>query len=378
MKKNSCKTWMGQTNLVGGLALVLLINLCSLTTEAIENPRKYYKKTNKAEIAICEGKYKKASRIYSRILKKHHELFYRDAQNYAISNIQCELDTSVIFIDIKRLFDLGMLIDTTDSSNYYWNKNAYSENIKNWIRKKQINQRPLSSGDSLINTLMVLDQSARVICGNEYNLPTYDEKCLDTIQATDSVNQERLIQYFNSINKGESLDLNIRSKLKLNIMIQHSMQWGKTLLFPAIHAMVMNGNFDARDYAYMVDRAAYYEYFLSDPEVGLVGKYGRLIGWRYGEIFFICLESSPDYQFDQEKIDQNRKSIFLEDNILAQYKLAYVSQCCDLPFSFGYIDSINDIPLGEEYALIVETKGLPVQIVRKGECQELVFKKRKR
>jgi hypothetical protein len=378
MKKNSCKTWLEKTNLLSGLVLFLLLNLISLTSEAIENPKKYYKKTNKAEIAICEGKYKKASRIYSRILKQHHELLYRDAHNYAISNIQCKLDTSVIFTDIKRLFDLGMAIDTTDSSNYYWSQNKYSENIKTWIRTKQISQRPLSAGDSLINTLMHLDQFIRQFCGEQYNLPTYDEMCLDTIQTTDSLNQERLIQYFNTIKKGESLDLNPGSNLKLSIMIQHSLQWNKTPLFPAIYSLVMNGNFDAREYAHIADRAAAYEYFQADPEIGMTGKYGRYIGGHIGDKYFVTLDTTANYYFDKQKIDENRKDIFLEDNILAHYKIAYQVQCSDEPFFFGITGHITDIQSGNDYAHLIESTNLPVQIIRKGECQELVFKKRKR
>lgn len=360
------------------LFLVVFFLINSTEATAINNPKGYFRKTNKAEIAICQKHYKKASRIYSRILKRHGGLFYRDAHNLALCDIQIRKDTAVIFSDMKRLFDLGMRLDTTDSSNYFWAKNDYSTTIQNWVRAKRLNQPPLSAGDSLINTLMLLDQSVRVICGNEYNLPTYDDMCIDTIQTIDSLNQERLIAYFKTSQIGVPLDLNSRSLMKLSILIQHSMQWQKTPLLPTLHEMVLEGSFDARMYANIVDRAAGYEYSLTDPEIGLVGKYGRYIGSMKGDMYFICLDTSANFYYDNHKLVENRRAIFLEDIVLAHYKIAYLRQCSNLPFQFDIMDWYRDIQSGIEYAEIVETKHLPVQIIRKGACDELNFKRFKK
>lgn len=169
---------------------------CTCNNEAIT---KYYRLTNKAEIAICDGDFDSASKYYSLAFREIEKPFGADVYNAALSNhLSNNLD--------ERNLNLQLLINNSDDLSLLKSifVNTYiDENLWNsFIEKRTTAYDPRLRNE--FKAIWERDQMFRPM------YDTYD----DTIQANRILNMNRILSITDSIGFPSQIELGFRTSLR--------------------------------------------------------------------------------------------------------------------------------------------------------------------
>ena len=190
-----CKN-RNETNTKSENSAITELTKCNCNNEAITN---YHTLTNKAEIAICNGDFERASKNYSLAFKEIKKPFGPDVYNAALSN---QLSNNLA----ERDLNLQLLINNSDDLSM-WKSifvNTYiDENLWNsFIAKRTTEYDPRLRNE--FKAIWERDQMFR---------PMYDTHD-DTIQANRIINMNRILSLTDSLGFPSQIELGYRKALR--------------------------------------------------------------------------------------------------------------------------------------------------------------------
>jgi len=185
-----------ETNIRSNNSAITELTECNYTNEAIA---KYHILTNKAEIAICDGDFDRASKNYSLAFKEIKKPFGHDVYNAALSN---QLSNNLE----ERNLNLQLLVNNSDDLSLLKSIFVHTyidENLWNSIVEK----RTIEYDSRLRNEFQSIwerDQLFR---------PMYDTHD-DTIQANRIINMNRILSLTDSFGFPSQIELGFRKSLR--------------------------------------------------------------------------------------------------------------------------------------------------------------------
>jgi len=285
---------IGRMNYIVIIILVFSLNLKTLFSQ--NQVEKYYKYVNQAELAICNEKYEDAGIFYKKAFAEHTpfciDLWRAYTLNYEyLNNINEAIKYAHILIqrDSTNIIE-EYVMDTIKEAIMYAHLKALIDTIKMTI---------IPELQTALNAILEDDQNIRIQYYND----------ADKIRAVDSVNSIKLkllYQKYGSINETNAGSFyQNQSGLRLNLL--HNGYWlndPKDIVFQD----VMNGNFDAREYAFLQDR---FKTENLDPSENKPYKayYARNVAHAMviDNVLFLM---EPD---NVEEVNENRKSIYISE-----------------------------------------------------------------
>ena len=191
----SCKN-RNETNIKSENSAITEQTKCNYNNEAIT---KYHILTNKAEIAICDGDFDRASKNYSLAFREIKKPFGSDVYNAALSNqLSNNLD--------ERNLNLQLLINNSDDLSLLKSifVNTYiDENLWNSFIEKRTTEYD-SRLRNEFKSIWERDQLFR---------PMYDTHD-DTIQANRIINMNRILSITDSLGFPSQIELGFRKSLR--------------------------------------------------------------------------------------------------------------------------------------------------------------------
>ncbi|MAT90567.1 MAG: hypothetical protein CMC35_07730 [Flavobacteriaceae bacterium] len=191
----SCKKG-NETNIKSENSTITELTKCNCNNEAIT---KYHILTNKAEIAICDGDFDRASKNYSLAFREIKKPFGHDVYNAALSNqLSKNLD--------ERNLNLQLLINNSEDLSMLKSifVNTYiDENLWNSFIEKRTTEYD-SRLRNEFKSIWERDQLFR---------PMYDTHG-DTIQANRIINMNRILSITDSLGFPSQIELGFRKSLR--------------------------------------------------------------------------------------------------------------------------------------------------------------------
>ena len=229
----SCKN-RTEMNVKSENSTIIELTKCDYNNESIT---KYHFLTNKAEIAICDGDFDRASKNYSLAFKEIKKPFGPDVYNAALSNqLSNNLD--------ERNLNLQLLINNSDDLstlrpifvNTYIDENLWNS----FIEKRTTEYDPRLRNE--FKAIWERDQLFR---------PMYDTHD-DTIQANRMINMNRILSITDSLGFPSQIELGFRKSLRgqnHNVVLVHTSQRRRSNkniidLEPILCKAVNEGRFD--------------------------------------------------------------------------------------------------------------------------------------
>lgn len=255
-----CKN-RNETNIKSENSAITELTKCNYNNEAIT---KYHILTNKAEIAICDGDFDRASKNYSLAFREIKKPFGPDVYNAALSNqLSNNLD--------ERNLNLQLLINNSDdlSSLKSIFVNTYiDENLWNSFIEKRTTEYD-SRLRNEFKSIWERDQMFRS------NYDTHD----DTIQANRIINMNRILSITDSLGFPSQIELGFKKSLRgqnHDVVLVHTSQRrssNKNIidLEPILCKAVNEGRFDP-------EQAISYLHFQNDKDKGNFEVYST---WQY-------------------------------------------------------------------------------------------------
>lgn len=255
-----CKN-RNETNIKSENSAITEFTKCNYNNEAIT---KYYILTNKAEIAICDGDFDRASKNYSLAFREIKKPFGHDVYNAALSNhLSNNLD--------NRNLNLQLLINNSDDLSLLKSifVNTYiDENLWNSFIEKRTTEYD-SSLRNEFKSIWERDQLFR---------PMYETHD-DTIQANRKINMNRILSITDSLGFPSQIELGYRKSLRgqnHDVVLVHTSQrrsGDKNIidLEPILCKAVNEGRFDP-------EQAISYLHFQNDKDKGNFEVYST---WQY-------------------------------------------------------------------------------------------------
>lgn len=255
-----CKN-RNETNIKSENSAITELTKCNYNNEAIT---KYHILTNKAEIAICDGDFDKASKNYSLAFREIKKPFGADVYNATLSN---QLSNN---LDERNLY-LQLLINNSDDLSLLKSifVNTYiDENLWNSFIEKRTTEY-----DSILRnefkSIWERDQMFR---------PMYDTHG-DTIQANRIINMNRILSLTDSLGFPSQIELGFKKSLRgqnHDVVLVHTSQKrgsDKNIidLEPILCKAVNEGRFDP-------EQAISYLHFQNDKDKGNFEVYST---WQY-------------------------------------------------------------------------------------------------
>jgi len=257
----SCKN-RNETNIKSENSAITKLTKCNHNNEAIT---KYHILTNKAEIAICDGDFDRASKNYSLAFKEIKKPFGPDVYNAELSNqLSNNLD--------ERNLNLQLLINNSDDLSTLKSifVNTYiDENLWNsFIEKRTIEYDSRLRNE--FKSIFERDQLFRSM---------YDPVNDDTIQANRIINMNRILLITDSLGFPSQIELGFRKSLRgqnHDVVLVHTSQKrsnNKSIidLEPILCKAVNEGRFDP-------EQAISYLHFQNDKDKRDFGAYPT---WQY-------------------------------------------------------------------------------------------------
>ncbi len=228
--------------------IFLLLLFLSLRNIGFSNDAKnYYQLLYKAYSSITVGDYELASRQYFIICSEHIKYAKpRDLRNY----FKCAI------LSKKREL-IAEFLKNAEKYNYYIEmderlKNLISDSLSN--NEETQNLLKLNSArkvnnpfDHIIDSLLLIDQSARNKCGG-YNL-----KCVKSIISSD-INSALFFKDFLANRKFQfELSLSENSFIQMHVMLMHWRQWGISWFDSILLSALKNGEYSPDYFASLID-----------------------------------------------------------------------------------------------------------------------------
>ena len=256
----SCKN-RNETNIKSENSAITELTKCNYNNEAIT---KYHILTNKAEIAICDGDFDRASKNYSLAFREIKKPFGPDVYNAALSN---QLSNNLV----ERNLNLQLLINNSDDLSLLKSifVNTYiDENLWNsFIEKRTTEYDPRLRNE--FKAIWERDQLFR---------PMYDTHD-DTIQVNRMINMNRILSITDSLGFPSQIELGFRKSLRgqnHDVVLHHTSQrrsGNKNIidLEPILCKAVNEGRFDP-------EQAISYLHFQNDKDKRDFEVYSN---WQY-------------------------------------------------------------------------------------------------
>ena len=277
-------------------SIAILVVSLSLETAVSQNKiEKYYEFINRAELAICNEKYEDAGMFYQKAFAEHTPfcIDLRRAYNLNykyLNNIDEALKCAYILIQ-RDSTDIEVYVwDTVKEAVMYARLKALADTTKMTV---------IPELQAALNDILEDDQTVRrQHSGNA-----------DKLREVDSVNSIKiklLYQKYGSINETNAGDFyQNQGGLRMNLL--HNGYW---LNDPKeiVYQDVMNGSFDAREYAYLEDR---FKTEQLDPSENKPYKayYARTV-YHAMVIHNVLFLVEPD---NLEEVNDNLKSIYISE-----------------------------------------------------------------
>ena len=225
--------------------IILIFSVNARTLFSQNHIEKYYQYVNQAELVICNEKYEDAGIFYKKAFAEHipfcADLRHAFTLNYTYLN---NIDEAVKYAHILIQRDYPeieeFIQDTVNEAVMYAHLKALLDTTK---------RTTIPELQAALNEIIEDDQAIR----SEY--PGYKHDNVDKIRAVDSINSKKiklLYKKYGSINETNTGSyLHNQSGIRMNLW--HNGMWlkdPKEIVFQD----VMNGNFDAREYANLEDK----------------------------------------------------------------------------------------------------------------------------
>ncbi|EAQ39279.1 hypothetical protein MED134_01630 [Dokdonia sp. MED134] len=256
----SCKN-RNETNSKSDNSAITELTKCNYNNEAITA---YYTLTNKAEIAICNGDFDRASKNYSLAFREIKKPFGADVYNAALSNqLANNFD--------ERNLNLQLLINNSDDLELL--KSIFvSTYIDENLWNSFIEQRTIEFDSRLRNEFKSIYERDQLF------RPMYDTHN-DTIQANRVINMNRILSIADSVGFPSQMELGFRKSLRgqnHDVVLVHTSQKrssNKNIidLEPILCKAVNEGRFDP-------EQAISYLHFQNDKDKGNFEVYST---WQY-------------------------------------------------------------------------------------------------
>ena len=312
------------------ISLLCLIACFSINTwgQFPEDLLIYYKQVAIAENHIISQQYDSAAFYYRTAFANKQYPFYMDLNNALL----CEVKSSVQDIPIcqsyfHKLVRLGLTSDRFSLliGNSDWNifKGIVDTTIvvrsKDW--KEMLND----------------DQSVREYCRKLNKGNIYSGTCLDSIRFIDTVNVHRIRNTYKTANLFEANLIGNQGEGAMLTIFMHVFKDNRAFFMPILLEAVHQGVFDARVYAFFVDR----EYDDGTKLSFVGGPYGThslmVFCEEADDIFcFECKKHIAIFHFDKsdldnirllQEINSRRKQIYLGDVIQDRYRTFKLKMC---------------------------------------------------
>ena len=204
--------------------------------------KKYYKYTNKAELAICAENYAQASRFYKKAFARH-EPFGRDLKWAYLIHSKYIPDMDAALWCLHRYAQRGYEMPPGEWVEDSVKNALLCRHILNIRDTVKITVIPELRDD--LGEIMRRDQAVRQRCR------TYQDTCVEKVMQADFENLEKIEKLYRRY--GAITQKNAGSLTPIYTSLLHNSQWKndpKQLLWKEIFA----GNFDSRAYAVLSDR----------------------------------------------------------------------------------------------------------------------------
>ncbi len=292
--------------------LIFALLFCIIFVQGQKNVKKYYEYVNKAELAICEFKYEKASQYYEKAFNVHTPFMF-DLYNAARLNIKItkNFDLALKYAKILQERNFGGIyyaIDTSDTFNIQRFKNI-EDSIKPMVNK---------------NLMLILDQMLEEDQKEGTTPQEQYEKC--RVHHTNFVKLFELTAEYGPLTEQK---IGLYEYSPINIIMVHASQ---NQMSPQELMLqdVLNGNINAENYMQYLDL-----YILNFGERTLYGT-----GWF--DIFVSDSILFINYPDDIAKCNEARKNLNIaetwEDYVKkAKYQFLY-GNFQMLTISKGFMD----------------------------------------
>ncbi|MEI6764659.1 MAG: hypothetical protein WCM76_03395 [Bacteroidota bacterium] len=266
------------------------------TSYCQSNAKNYYTNINKAELAICRGRLKAASKFYRKAFQCNESPYTIDLLNALRCEFYGEASPERLIQYTVLLSEMGSRINNCiDSADY---NSTYKSllSIQDTVKPKY-NQTLAHKLDSLLNQ----DQIPR-----RAGCWTYQDSCVKKVIYSDSSNMQAICNLFKLYGTINEQSASVHGIFDLNIIIHHNLQWRIYPMQEILKKEVLAGNFDARSFANIEDGNYMHQHF-NDTTINTHRIYGSDSYYTIANVLIIF--KAPK---EQKQLEKKRKELFLE------------------------------------------------------------------
>lgn len=303
---NNQKTKKMNTYFKSILLFVLLTSAIACTGQ--NNPvALYYQYVYAAEDSIVAGNPRSASALY-KLAFTQKEPFSVDLKNAINVELLLAEDTAAMAEYLQKY-----IMATGDTNFAHHNKPIEASGYKDFLLQKIKNVKPVFD-QKLVAQLERIDDADQLVrdsCAQKHADFYHDLGCRERIQATDSLNQVKILNLLANNNLNESKILSEGWNV-IWLVTLHNSAWSRYQLHAALKKKVYSGEYDARQFAYLADRC-YENGFLAKHRDSLV--FNETIARYYTNGSYVVNKTLFTYLLNEKEsriVNHNRKQIYME------------------------------------------------------------------
>jgi hypothetical protein len=322
------------------LCLILLVFLATACASQNTTISFYYKNVFEAEDSIVEGNYSAAKELYSRAFS-YKEPFAFDLKNAINLELITQGDTAVL-ID----YCIKYIKSTGDTLFIYNNSQLSLYKFRDVLLNSLLGIKPDFDPELLdyLRSIEHRDQAVRDSCSKIHVDFYHNPACQKEIKIVDSLNQLAVLNILKRKQNLSEACISSEGWHVIWLICLHNGAWGRDEIHRELKKKVFTGEYDTREYVYLVDR--FYESdYMKEYRDSLV--YNDVIV-KYGTNNCIIINNTLfSFKFIKESnliVNNNRKQVFLES--YERFTEKYIWQFQQDIFMFkstcGYMQVCNE------------------------------------